>query len=1197
MNKRRIIIISAILLVLSFVLISCGDVKPLFEQKTPEIEKNEFVQVDKEMTIDALANEEVYNGQDKISFTETMSGITCTSKAFLGESGIYLFAYVDDPNVYVSSERQFFENDSVEFYLDPNPAHSKSLESLRQENQVRSDCVQIRINALGDLQTWYGRRIGGSGTYPWTPGYFDTVVSAKVNGEINEQNGAEGYSVEAFIPYYEMNLTSKPEEIGLLVAFNNIDNREDTARTWFSYKGMGHHKLTSYIPVRETGFVVNNYTSVKELTANYDDEFYGNTNEVVMYQVDENNENKTERASFKFVLGEDGLYLSALVKDRVYSYAYDGIFSNDGIEILVDTRSGIHDTIFENGVYRFSYDIAGGCQTDICMNDFNDYVPIFNPTLVKTKVEEYKEESYFKYKYQYTYEAMIPYEVLGLSSKPEKLDVAFAVKTPNEIAYILNRRDRENNLEGQDWLWIDKHYPQNPSEYYLLTEEGISVGTYNDFDFGWDNVIDLGVSSECPSRYEYRGYAASNGLYINMKQYVDNYSVGGVDGDWLTNTHVEMEIWNHSIGYGWDGTYFAFFIDGSYYVNNNKNIYEVETKVTVNEREDSEFLYEISYEIYIGFANNIENPADGPYGYVKMMSHTPNETIEGYENASIITKDGNRMLWTDDCNSYGFNKYGIFTSDKVIASTNTNEFEVVSGDYRILNDKLLFTEFDSLVLLNDKPTGNVTLNAKIFANSNMPTGIVFDYIDGNYYFFGIDGTKHEAVLCKVVDGNVQLLRSNYISASYKYGNAFDISVGIADGKYYCTFFNTLYFVGDLDNNSKQFGFYSEVPGAQFYDIHLENSVADIDVDTLIIGHSYTELWTNYKADFESIGLGENILNIGISGSHSIHWNNLEEEILTYSPELLVYNIGVNDLFFNSATTQGIANNIKELLLNLKNKKADLEVVLISLNHCVTSGHITRQIIETNQYLRQLCDEYDWIKYVDVEDAFRNTNGEAIDSLFTDGLHPTASAYKDIFIPKIAEALDINTVNDLLEQEWDKYVTDVKTSAPTRYQVISHTSADGLYIKVEQYVNNYIIKEDPSDWNSTHVEMELWNHCIGYGFDGTYFAFFANGTFYINNWNNCNGVYNDVKITENSLDSTYRYTITYNIYIAFANNLDNPQDDSYAYSKFMFYTPGEDNSGYENATTITKDNQRTLWTDRCNSYEIHSQGIVKKDGEW
>ena len=272
------------------------------------------------------------------------------------------------------------------------------------------------------------------------------------------------------------------------------------------------------------------------------------------------------------------------------------------------------------------------------------------------------------------------------------------------------------------------------------------------------------------------------------------------------------------------------------------------------------------------------------------------------------------------------------------------------------------------------------------------------------------------------------------------------------------------------------------------------------------------------------------------------------------------------------------------------------MALLSLNHCVTSGHITSQIIETNGYLKELSLKYDWIKYVDLEDAFNDVDGNVRPELFTDGLHPSVSGYRDIIIPEIAKAFGLNQSNNLLEKEWELYQTNITSNSPDRYQILSHTSDDGLYIKIEQYVNNVVIKDDPSDWNSTHVEIMLYNHGIGYGWDGTYLAFFANGIYYINNTYNCDGVYVDVKITKNEEGSNYIFTISYNIYIAFKNNIENPQDGSYAFCQFMFLTPNEDNSGYENSTTITKDGNRTLWTDKCNSYEIRANGIIRKDGE-
>ena len=47
---------------------------------------------------------------------------------------------------------------------------------------------------------------------------------------------------------------------------------------------------------------------------------------------------------------------------------------------------------------------------------------------------------------------------------------------------------------------------------------------------------------------------------------------------------------------------------------------------------------------------------------------------------------------------------------------------------------------------------------------------------------------------------------------------------------------------------------------------------------------------------------------------------------------------------------------------------------------------------------------------------------------------------------------------------------------------------------------------------------------------------------------------------------------------------------------MSYTPNEGNVGYENALKITKDDNRTLWTDNCASYEVHNSGITARREE-
>lgn len=610
-----------------------------------------------------------FANQNVLSFTETKSGITVSSKAYLSASGLHVYTYVNDPSVYISSEKEFYQNDSVEYYIDPNPEYSLSLEALAQRNKIRTDCFQVRANALGENDTWIGRQIGGETAYPWARAYADIYTAGVLDGQLNVANGATGYSIEVFIPYKEFLLDEAPDEIGLMVAFNNVENREDTSRTWFSFKGMSHSEPTSYARVTKDGFNDYSCTPTKPLNTDFNDEFYANINPIYMYETDESNNNGKERAALKGKLGEDGVYFIVDVKDKVCNYLSDNIWENDGIEILIDTTCCGSTSFYYDGIYRFGVDVAKGTETDICISGHNNYVGIKSPIAVNSTINQIEDTSIYQYKYEYFIEVFIPYSSLGLEEKPEMLTFAYAVKTPNEMTHILNRANGEGVLEFQDWLWIDRHYPQNPGEYFVIREDGVTTFAGSFAVPKWKSFDEVAVQADSKDRYNYRGYAANDGVYFNMVQYVDSYTVGSVSGDWTSSTHIELELWNGDIGYGWGGTYFAFFIDGSYYVNNTTKMKYLGYKVTVIENEaTAKFRYTISYEVYISFDNNLAAPQDGPYAYIQFMSLTPGESTEGYENSKKITKDpgsqSERALWTDKCNSFEFRKDGIVSVDR-----------------------------------------------------------------------------------------------------------------------------------------------------------------------------------------------------------------------------------------------------------------------------------------------------------------------------------------------------------------------------------------------------------------------------------------------------------------------------------------------------------------------------------------------------
>ena len=466
-----------------------------FDYKVEKPMSNSQITIDEDTAIDGKRDETFWN-DNTIVFTETKSGINVTSWAHLGEKGLYLFTETDDTSVYWSKEKQFFENDSVEYYIDPRPEYSLQLDALKSDVKVRTDNIQVRVDTEGRSSTWFGRETGSG--YPWVAGDFDVLTASVIDGKANKKDGAKGYGVETFIPWEAMGLETKPEEVGVMPAFNNVDNREDTSRKWFTVKGMNHSAPTSYARVDKDGFVQvsDGITLEKELTADWNDKAYKG-DVITLTEVNEVNGNPETRGELKAFLGEEGVYFLVAVKDKVLSRYADGIWDNDGIEIVIDTQAKGGENCFREGIFRLAVDIDEGIETDICVDGYKDYVAVKRAAFCKTAVSEYKEKSAYDYKNTLVYEVMVPYRSMGLTKKPTQISFGWAAKTPNETSYILNRRNGIGGMEGQDWLWANRHYPQNPGEYYLLTSKGLE----GDYQFpAWTSWDKCKIRSDAPTR-------------------------------------------------------------------------------------------------------------------------------------------------------------------------------------------------------------------------------------------------------------------------------------------------------------------------------------------------------------------------------------------------------------------------------------------------------------------------------------------------------------------------------------------------------------------------------------------------------------------------------------------------------------------------------------------------------------------------
>ncbi len=385
----------------------------------------------------------------------------------------------------------------------------------------------------------------------------------------------------------------------------------------------------------------------------------------------------------------------------------------------------------------------------------------------------------------------------------------------------------------------------------------------------------------------------------------------------------------------------------------------------------------------------------------------------GAESTAVSFYDIEVSKSTDYLNSLKdsiVSRYEGFTSYNQLVLTSDFETTDLDLSSSIVNLKGGFAEssgtftavsISNLGILKEKELDNSSITSYITLSNGGRGGIVFGYGDSGYYYFYIKPYSNYYVveLAKVTNNTTNILYSNYVSAGYNPNNPFKMKVLIENSKAYCSFYNSLYEVIELECFGDGVGFASDLSGTKFTSITFTNET-HTEYDTLVFGHSYTELWTNYRNDLSNLAYNLNmdfgsIGNIGIGGSIAEHWEEFEDSIVSLNPKLAIYNIGINDLAWGKSPSQ-IVDSIENLLVNLKTRLGDdFKVVLLSINHCPDRVSYKTKISNTNELMKEMASRYEWILYADVEYAFCTVDGDATTAntaLFTDGLHPTKEGY-------------------------------------------------------------------------------------------------------------------------------------------------------------------------------------------------------------
>lgn len=342
-----------------------------------------------------------------------------------------------------------------------------------------------------------------------------------------------------------------------------------------------------------------------------------------------------------------------------------------------------------------------------------------------------------------------------------------------------------------------------------------------------------------------------------------------------------------------------------------------------------------------------------------------------------------------------FSDLSLVETSKFVYEKATN-YDIVSGDAITFDSSsFMTTGMNNILLKKNETFTNGKISMGFVAASNKRVGIIFKSNDKatSYYMFYVEGGAGGKVgLIKVNNGNYTQIKSEiYLSAGYKAGLEETFEVVISSNKIMCFVRGIMYFTY-TDNSmltGNRFGLYSRVNNASGFDPIIDEHYMFKGVETLIIGHSYMELWSNYKNDLSKYS---DIDNIGIGGSISSDWNLLTDSVLEYKPKRLIYCIGINDIN-RGIDVNTILNNVATLCERVHEALSETKICFVSTNQCPFSKDKKNEIIALNKLTKEYVNsKSSYMVYADMDNEFLDESNNPKDSCFTDGLHPTGESY-------------------------------------------------------------------------------------------------------------------------------------------------------------------------------------------------------------
>lgn len=164
--------------------------------------------------------------------------------------------------------------------------------------------------------------------------------------------------------------------------------------------------------------------------------------------------------------------------------------------------------------------------------------------------------------------------------------------------------------------------------------------------------------------------------------------------------------------------------------------------------------------------------------------------------------------------------------------------------------------------------------------------------------------------------------------------------------------------------------------------------------TLFIGDSFmddyfiNDYMRTYAADKE-------VMNAGISSTTSYHWEATYSEIIgATAPKNIALHIGTNNFYDMHDLVEETEESLTRLFMFIHSSYPESNIYWFNITQR-TDTAFASQVSETNEYIADWCDKYDWITCVD---TCSKVNG----GMLRDGVHPKTENYK-VFTDALVDA--------------------------------------------------------------------------------------------------------------------------------------------------------------------------------------------------